>query len=153
MNTGTCGIDVGKTGAIAFLHPTETKVYDLPYVGDEPDVGTLRNWLTDFKMGRQVTVAIEGQQSMPGQGVSSTFTLGKGYGMLLATVMLSGVRVIVVRPTQWKKDMGIPPKSDKDYSRLLAMRTFPDMQKDLQRKKDHGRGEALLIAKWAEKQS
>lgn len=153
MNTGTCGIDPGKTGAIAFLHPTETKVFDLPYVGDEPDVGTLRNWLTDFKMGRQVTVAIEGQQSMPGQGVSSVFTLGKGYGMLLATVMLSGVRVIVVRPTQWKKDMGIPPKSDKDYSRLLAMRTFPGMQASLQRKKDHGRAESLLIAKWAEKQS
>lgn len=152
VTLGFIGIDPGKTGAIAFLHPTEQKVFDMPYVGGEPDVGVIRNWLTDFKMGRTVTVVIESQQSMPGQGVSSTFTLGKGYGMVLATVMLAGVRVIVVRPTQWKKEMGIPPKSDKDYSRLLAMRTFPDLQKDLQRKKDDGRADALLIAGWGRKQ-
>lgn len=153
QTSGWVGIDIGKAGAIGFLHSTEIKVFDMPYVGDEPDVGVIRNWIADFKVGRNVTVAVESQQSMPGQGVSSTFTLGKGYGMVLATIMLSGVRVVVVRPATWKKEMGIPPKADKDHSRLLALRTFPSLQLELQRKKDDGRAEAILIAEWLRKHS
>ncbi len=145
------GIDPGKTGAIAFVHRSRVSSESLPYVGDEPDIVVIGQWLREFSVGRNPVVALELQHAMPGQGVVSMFTLGKGYGMLLATCYFAGLRVLLPRPAQWKKDMGIPPKSDKEYSRQLAQRLFPEV--NLHLKKDHGRAEALLLAEWARKQS
>lgn len=145
------GIDPGKTGAIAFVHRSKTHSENIPYIGDEPDIILIGRWLREFSVGHDPVVALELQQAMPGQGVVSMFTLGKGYGMLLATCHFAGMRVFLPRPAQWKKDMGIPAKSDKEYSRQLAQRLFPGV--DLHLKKDHGRAEALLLAEWARKQS
>jgi len=148
--TAWIGIDPGKTGAIAFLRRNAAESRSIPYIGDEPDVVLIARWFREFSIGEHPVVALEFQQAMPGQGVVSMFTLGKGYGMLLATCGLSGIATHLPRPAQWKKDLGIPPKSDKDYSRQLAQRLFPDV--DLHLKKDHGRAEALLLAYWCQKQ-
>ena len=144
------GIDPGRTGAIAVLNASpggELFVLDMPYLGDEPDVRTIHGLISCYC---DAFVAIERQQAMPQQGVTSTFTTGKGFGMLLAAIYIANAKVVVPRPTEWKKDMGIPPKSDKDYSRMLAKRLFPTAE--LQRAKDHGRAEALLLAEWCRRQ-
>lgn len=144
------GIDPGKTGAIAVLTPSWGDgqfVLDMPYIGDEPDVRTIHGLISGFC---DACVAIERQQAMPHQGVTSTFTTGKGFGMLLAVIYIANAKVLVPRPTEWKKSMGIPPKSDKDYSRMLAKRLFPTAE--LHRVKDHGRAEALLLAEWCRRQ-
>jgi crossover junction endodeoxyribonuclease RuvC len=59
---------------------------------------------------------------------------------------LCHVSLKYVPPQTWKKFHGIPPKSDKEYSRGLVMQMRPDLAKELARKKDHNRAEAVLIA-------
>jgi crossover junction endodeoxyribonuclease RuvC len=53
----------------------------------------------------------------------------------------------MVTPQKWKKAYpGLD--SDKDKSRMMATRIWPEISTRFKRKKDDGRAEALLIAKW-----
>jgi crossover junction endodeoxyribonuclease RuvC len=52
--------------------------------------------------------------------------------------------VTLVKPQKWKKHFSLD--KDKDKSRALANRRFPDNHQDFARKKDDGRAEAALIA-------
>ena len=54
-------------------------------------------------------------------------------------------------PASWKRRFGLTGQ-DKDAARLLAIQRFPAAALQLQRKKDNGRADALLIGLWAEHQ-
>ena len=79
---------------------------------------------------------------MPGQGVSSTWTTGYGFGVWLGVLAALALPHTRVRPAIWKRAMGLG--KDKEQARLRAIQLFPSA--DLRRKKDHGRAEALLLA-------
>lgn len=97
--------------------------------------------------GQSLTIAIEYGWARPGEGVSSAFHAGRMLGAIGAiAALMTDTTIIRVFPQAWKKHMGLIGK-DKDASRLLAQQWFPDAP--LKRKKDHGRSEALLIAKYA----
>jgi crossover junction endodeoxyribonuclease RuvC len=81
---------------------------------------------------------------MPGQGVSSTFKFGTAYGALLGVLGALEIRTVLVAPATWKKHFRLD--SDKEKSRALALRTFAKSPEHFARKKDHGRGEAALLA-------
>ncbi len=83
---------------------------------------------------------------MPGQGVSSTFRFGEGYGVLQGIMAThSNIRVILPRPSVWKMSMGVT--ADKGSSLRLARQLFPAFEtKYFSRIKDDGRAEALLLA-------
>jgi hypothetical protein len=56
-------------------------------------------------------------------------------------------RVEVVKPQAWKLALGLSgKKTSKDDSIEMAKMVFPESEDMLQRKKDHGRAESLLIA-------
>lgn len=136
------GLDPGKTGAIAILRDGAL-VFDLQQAGDSPDIP----WLRDiFDAVQEPFVIIERQIAMPKQGVSSTFTTGRNYGMLLGALAALRIPHETVHPSAWKKVVGIPAGAGKDASRALAQRLFPEV--DLHLIKHHGRAEALLLAEW-----
>lgn len=139
------GIDPGVSGALAFLSGANAAVLDMPnadgQVLADPLYGILADWHAE-------TVYIEKAQSMPGQGVSSTFKYGVGYGVILGVCAARGIAVVEVSPAKWKKAMGLTGK-DKEASRALACKLFPSVASKMMRKKDHGRAEALLIAEYA----
>jgi crossover junction endodeoxyribonuclease RuvC len=56
----------------------------------------------------------------------------------------------MVTPQKWQKHYG--KSSDKEHSRQLANRLFPSLADRLNRKKDDGSAEALLIAKYGSEQ-
>mgnify|MGYP001557458037 CR=1 FL=1 len=145
------GIDPGKTGAIATLSDIGESAIDLPYIGTEVDVRSLRIALAAFPAGTVVALEYQAPFSAPGRsmGVTSAFALGEGYGMLKGFCLSAGFRVLLPRPAAWKKHFGLIGK-DKDASRQLANQLFPSV--DLRLKKDHGRAEALLLAEWARQQ-
>lgn len=87
---------------------------------------------------------VEDVHAMPKQGVSSTFKFGMAVGSILAVVELTRDPWMIVRPQQWKKDMGVT--SDKNTSLDLARTLWPGAP--LSRQKDHGVAEALLLAEW-----
>jgi crossover junction endodeoxyribonuclease RuvC len=150
------GIDPGLDGALAFL-PTDGS---LPWVIDMPTVtvsGSKRNQrhcepaqiaheIKSAQLDYRLTAAVETQHAMPGQGVSSCYTIGEGYGAIVGVLSALGVAYAKVAPAKWKRDMGLPVHADKDDSRAMALRLWPQMAGRLTRERDHGRAEALLIA-------
>ena len=83
---------------------------------------------------------------MPGQGVSSTFKFGVAVGIIQGVAGALRLPLIRVMPTQWKAFHKL--SRDKEKSRELAIRKWPDLARYLQRKKDADRAEALLIGDW-----
>ena len=84
---------------------------------------------------------------MPGQGVSSMFRFGESVGVVLGVLGALQMPVRWVTPQRWKKAAGIVGK-DKDAARSLAIQLHPEIAGMLTRKKDHNRGESILIARF-----
>ena len=146
----TIGIDPGISGAIAFYDtagPNRARVYDLPTVGVGASqmldgaglFDTIVRWKAD-------EVVVEYAAAMPKQGVSSVFKFGKGYGQILSAIQISGLPWLVVPAAKWKRFYGLG--TDKEMSRALALRLFPELRDELVLKKNHQRAEALLIARY-----
>jgi crossover junction endodeoxyribonuclease RuvC len=150
----TLGIDPGLTGAVAALDVDGNFLW----VRDTPTakVTKTKSEYLESAMAQMLGacedtidhVWIETQQSMPKQGVASTFKTGVGYGIWLGIIAAYGLPHTAVRATEWKKELGIPPKSDKDVSRAYAQRLHPSSADQLERKLDHGRADAICIAEY-----
>jgi crossover junction endodeoxyribonuclease RuvC len=91
-----------------------------------------------------VSVVLERVNAMPGQGVSSTFSLGDSFGCARSAVAACRFELAYIGPAQWKKHFNL--QRDKELSRALAVRMFPDAELHL--KKHADRAEALLMARW-----
>jgi hypothetical protein len=137
------GIDPDITGGIAYLYPSGRIVAeDIPVVGGEVDVDTLARRIEE--MGPCLAI-IERAGAMPKQGVSSTFKFGVAYGSLRTVVAVCNISYHLVTPGKWKNHFGLD--ADKERSRALAIRLWPGCGY-FSRKKDHGRAEAALLARY-----
>lgn len=138
------GIDPGVTGGLAFLFPDDSLlISDIPAVDGAVDVAAVARHI---RQHQPRVAVIERASARPGQGVSSTFKYGAAYGALQAVCAALGVPVDLVAATTWKRHFGL--SKDKEKSRALAIRTWPQISVWFARKKDHGRAEAALIARW-----
>jgi len=149
------GIDPGKTGAIAAVNERICAVVDTPVFGTRSRPGDLNpdGMISVLRSMEPHHVYIETQQAMPKQGVSSTFCTGYGYGLWIGIITALGLPWTAVRANTWKKAMlaGLD-KSDKNVSRVAAVRMFPQLSGQLARVSDHGRAEALLIAAYGQRE-
>lgn len=137
------GIDPGVTGGIAFLHSDgKINAIDIPVVNGEVNIDALMRVFTSVKPDIAI---IERASSRPGQGVSSTFKFGVAYGALRALVVACGIPHSLVSPVVWKRHFKL--SADKEEARALAIRLWPGTGL-FDRRKDHGRSEAALIAKY-----
>src|SRR5690554_6486644 len=106
------GIDPGKAGGIAFISPTgEYAAAPMPIAGKEIDAGEIADRLRMFKPD---TVIIEKSQAMPGQGVTSMFNYGAGFGRLLGICEALGLPYRLVTPQRWKGVVLAGTAKDKD---------------------------------------
>ncbi len=148
--TAFIGVDPGQTGALCFLDGNSLPVVvDMPTVGGRINPYALTAILIEW--GPVEAAAVEQVHSMPRQGVSSSFTFGMGYGVLLGVLAALQRPVIDVTPSKWTKEFGVG--SDKDLHRRRAMDIWPAAAQLFTRKKDDGRADAALIARWAQQQS
>lgn len=141
------GIDPGLTGAIAILENGRAKlVFDMPIMkdGKTNQVDGLALYNALLPVPDHAQVILEQVHAMPGQGVSSMFTFGGAYHAARVVVQCLGLRLHKVTPSKWKRIAGLG--KDKEAARTMAIELFPEVAMDLQRKKDAGRAEALLIA-------
>jgi len=153
------GIDPGISGAIAAVTPSGRLewVQDMP-VRDAGKKNRKAHEIDGVALGRMLRVQlvdisevwIEEVSAMPGQGVSSMFGLGDSRGCIRGVCEALGLSVQRVHPRKWKKAYAL--NSDKDASRAHAVRLYPGCEA-LQRKKDHGRAEAILLARYGALQS
>lgn len=140
------GIDPGKNGGIAIIYPDEVCVFPTPVSGKE----YLEQDMARLIPARNGTkAAIERQQAMPKQGVSSTFTTGTGYGLWRGMLAALMVPYVIVPPQEWRKAVGLT--GDKADAVALAQRMFPSVADQLvgpQGGLRDGLAEALLIAEY-----
>ncbi len=155
------GIDSGLTGAIAIIDSIGTLIHigDIPTIAKNKATGKVKNYINAkqlhddisyqcdyFPAQLTVNVYLENVNSMPGQGVSSVFSLGDTFGSIRAVCACLGLKTTFISPVKWKKHYGI--SSDKEVARALAINMFPEMSDFFKRKKDHNRAEAALIARY-----
>lgn len=153
VSTGlvTIGVDPGLSGAIALLGPAGEfeRVDDLPIIRDRTlawvDGGRMQSLLIEALKGRAARAYVERVSAMPAQGVVSCFTFGSLAGSLLAILQAAHVGIELVPPSVWKRDLCLV-NQDKRASLDAARLRFP--LAPLERAKDHGRAEALLLAAW-----
>jgi crossover junction endodeoxyribonuclease RuvC len=145
---GTVGMNKGNVIA----------VFDVPMIDEENKRRINVLGLVDLIQSYGVThCTIELVNAMPsipdafgnrrGMGATSAFKFGAAFGDLRTTVRLCGFEPRFVVPRVWKKFYGLIG-SDKEQSRMLAIELFPQIAGDLQRKKDEGRAESCLIARY-----
>jgi len=153
------GIDPGVSGAVAAVAPSGTLqwVQDMP-IRDAGKKSRKANEIDGATLARMLRVHlvdigevwIEEVSAMPGQGVSSMFGLGDSRGCIRGVCEALGLSTQRVHPRTWKKHYALD--ADKDASRALAVRLYPGCEA-LARKKDHGRAEAILLARYGALQS
>jgi len=146
------GVDCGISGAIALLNDNGSfiSVHDMPVMagtGKRQQVNASELAKIFRSMFEGGEAYVERVSAMPKQGVSSMFSFGTSYGIVLGVLAAIGIPTILVTPQSWKKRAGLTGK-EKDYARTLAQQLYPAAE--LGRKKDIGRADALLIARFGE---
>lgn len=155
-------IDPGVSGGLAVLEFESqklrvTEVADTPLMprtksgkGSTVNYAALNALLDRWQPGFVVLEQVSGQLGRgAGQkmGNSGAFNFGMGFGILIGCV--SRIPHELVPAQSWKKRMGIGgtsgPGAEKDYARVIALRLYPYLGAQLDRKKDVGRAEAILV--------
>jgi Holliday junction resolvasome RuvABC endonuclease subunit len=139
------GIDPGSVSAAYAVLDSEGAIVD---VGDVPVVDRMVDGSEFARIVgrlRPREAIVELVSAMPRQGVTSSFRFGMGCGILRGVLLAAGVPLYQVPATKWKKYFRLD--NDAEKSRAMAIRIWPTCEK-LSRKKDHGRAEALLLARY-----
>lgn len=161
------GIDPGLTGALATMDVERDRIQDY-LVQDTPTVSVVKRGkrLSEYDLvamhialvreimrsphANQVIAVIEENSPRPGEGVKSAFRLGAGFWAWLTLLAVTRVPVHRVHPARWKRAQGLL-KMDKNFTRMRARELFP--LASLDRVKDHGRADALMLADYGRQQN
>jgi crossover junction endodeoxyribonuclease RuvC len=153
------GVDIGLSGAIAFLTDDGKLIesHDMPTmrVGDKNEIDEDRVREMFSREGLK-HVFFEKAQAMPTerkdkntgktikQGIASTAHYMASYGLVRGICRGIGVPYSLVHPATWKKAMMKDMPKEKSASTYRVQQLFPGC--GLTRVKDHGRADAILIA-------
>lgn len=134
------GLDPGMKGGLAIVGDRLHAVAMPPTLADV--------WAEIVFWSKDVTKAyIESVHSMPGQGVSSSFKFGRGYGNLEAFLTAAGIPFEYVSPGVWQRSLGCLSKGAKNVTKARAQQLFPKL------KITHATADALLIAEYGWRKS
>lgn len=134
-------IDPGKNGCLAILNGEEVQTFRY-------DRDTYRCVLSDL-LGENAVCCLEHVSAIPGQGVTSMFHFGEGFGWLQGMLEAYEIPYELVRPQKWKKEFSVT--ADKNTSIEVCKRLFPGVNLIPPgcRKEHDGIAEALLLAEYA----
>ena len=156
MKTLTLGADPGICGSLAFYDFTSKElvsVHDMPLKTktakyNEIDLVAL-GLLIGEKAERIALAVIEEVGARPGEGRTTVFKFGFAAGALAMATASYLIPTHHTPPSVWKSLMGL--SSNKDLSRKRAQDLWPSHSNLFTRKKDDGRAEAALLAKFGER--
>lgn len=150
------------TGAVAFVdHNGLRTVFDIPTM-ERPNIGpkarvkrqcdgrALADMLrTHHDPQDAALIVLEDVRMMGGQNnaMQAQEALVHTRGVIEGVLAAKGYDVAVVSPREWKRFFGLT--SDKEACLDLARKLFG--VEHLKRQKDHNRAEAMLLARWAQK--
>jgi crossover junction endodeoxyribonuclease RuvC len=152
MTHVSVGIDPGVRGAIAAINAQTYEVIevtDTPVIEGMYDISEMAALIRHISLLGVAVVTLEQAQAMPGQGVSSTFSTGRGFGIWEGVLGALDVPYRTVRPSVWTKRV-LAGTSDEGKERAVrfAMRMFPgaELTPKGSRKARDGRADALCLA-------
>lgn len=158
------GIDPGKDGAVSVITSAgEVFIHDTPTVDvgkgskrayDERAMADLVYRIVD--QHGPCVFALELVHSMPGQGVSSMFAMGEGFGLWKGVLAALRVPWTLVTPQRWKGALMDGQAKQKAASAIVAGRLYPAAAPLLFGSKGgakDGRADALLIAEYLRRTS
>lgn len=146
------GIDPGLTGALALLEGGELiAIEDMPTfrIGKKTAIDhwalarIIDRWNDVTGPASPPAAWIEFVSSSPQMGVTSAFSFGKGYGIILGILAANFIPMHFVTPPSWKTAM--KAKGEKDESRARAKALWPARSDWFSLVKHHGRADAALI--------
>lgn len=93
-------------------------------------------------------ICIEQVHAMPGQGVSSVFTFGMGFGGIKGVAAALDIPLATVRPLTWQKVVlgAIDKNLGKARSQVYCKQRYPHIEPA---HKHDGIADAVCIAEWA----
>lgn len=156
------GIDNGLDGGVVTLDETGRVIekHVTPTIGVAGkgkrayDVPAMMRILQASAPGTALSKAyLERAQAMPGQGVSSMFSIGYGYGLWTALLTAMNIPFEVVGPRTWQGQMfsGMNRDDTKRASALVAARLSPGTDwraNDRCRVPHDGLTDSFCIAEW-----
>ena len=149
------GIDPGLSGAIAILENNKVVgIYDMPVMAEgkknkrQLNSAQLVNIIKDnINTKEEITVVVEQVNAMPGQGVTSMFNFGQTFGAIKGVCAALNLSIFFVRPSKWKRHFELI-NSSKDSSRTKVIEMYPSLSRQLSKKKDVNKSDAILIARF-----
>ena len=149
------GIDPGLSGAIAVLEDIKVlNLFEMPVMAEgkknkrQLNSAQLVNIIKENTNGdEEIAVIVEQVNAMPGQGVTSMFNFGQTFGAIKGECAALGLPIFFVRPSKWKKYFELI-NSSKDASRTKVIEMYPSFSKQLAKKKDVNKSDAILIARF-----
>ena len=149
------GIDPGLSGAIAVLENVKVlSLFEMPVMAEgkknkrQLNSAQLVNIIKENTNGdEEIAVIVEQVNAMPGQGVTSMFNFGQTFGAIKGVCAALGLPIFFVRPSKWKKHFELI-NSSKDASRTKVIEMYPSFSKQLAKKKDVNKSDAILIARF-----
>ncbi len=134
------GIDPGQAGGFAMRGFGNHSMKAWPMPKTEADtnemIESLATCWDKLKLGTDLEIQayLEKVHSMPGQGVSSTFKFGKGYGFLRGVLTANRVPFEDVTPRTWQSALGMKKSKTesktewKNRLKAKAQQLFPHLK-------------------------
>ena len=112
------------------------------------DVNALADIFKEFPAGSSFAV-LEKSTAMPGQGVTSMFSIGLGFGMYQGILSMQRISYEIVHPKRWQKEFHIHTDT-KSQAFQIASRLFPEAEMSTPRGRIlTGRSDSILMCEWA----
>lgn len=155
------GIDPGLKGGIALIdiHDVVIAADKLPTVPiktgnktkQELDMSAILMYINSYMLKyKPVLCVLEAVHAMPGQGVTSMFTFGMGYGMLRGILAALNLQVMLVSPVSWKAAVLADNTHDKGGAIAYCKEHYPyvSLIPKGKRKPQDGIADAICLAKY-----
>lgn len=117
-------VDPGLKGGIASFSGGVVSAVPMPVAGGGLDLAAIAGIIRD---NAPAWIIVEKVASRPGQGVSSMFTFGMGYGSILGMAAALSVPVELVTPQRWKSTVLHGTAKDKASAIAYCRRVFPSV--------------------------
>jgi len=151
------GIDPGISGGVAVVNEKleVLGLEDVPTVKAVGkgktlyNAGAMADILRAFALKGDAVAVLEAAAARPGQGVSSMFSIGRGFGLWEGLLSGLGIPFREVHPATWTRAVlkGVPGEG-KERNISAALKMFPGAEiiPPGCRKPKDGRADALLLA-------
>lgn len=148
------GIDPGCSGAIAVLDNNLGYVNHLLMPTFKTGKSSRVNGVEVAEFLKQYEIQhafIEQVHAMPKQGVTSTFNFGHATGVIEGIIQGLSIPCSLVTPSEWKRSIKLIG-TDKDASRSMCIRLYPEIRELGLKAKGQAIADALLIARYGIKE-